>query len=146
MRPIAIVGMDCRFPGAADLAGYWDLLTRSGDGVGEVPQARWDARAFYSAEGAQGHANTTQGGFIADVDAFDNEFFTISPREAAVLDPQQRLLLQTAWRAIEDAGIAPQRLAGTNAGVFIGIMGNEWAQLSVTDYANLTAQAISGNG
>ncbi|HZP51614.1 type I polyketide synthase [Actinocrinis sp.] len=146
MRPIAIVGMDCRFPGAADLAGYWDLLTRSGDGVGEVPQQRWDARAFYSAEGAQGHANTTQGGFIADVDAFDNEFFTISPREAAVLDPQQRLLLQTAWRAIEDAGIAPQRLAGTNAGVFIGIMGNEWAQLSVTDYANLTAQAISGNG
>lgn len=146
MRPIAIVGMDCRFPGAADLAGYWDLLTRSGDGVGEVPQQRWDARAFYSAEGAQGHANTTQGGFIPDVDAFDNEFFTISPREAAVLDPQQRLLLQTAWRAIEDAGIAPQRLAGTNAGVFIGIMGNEWAQLSVTDYANLTAQAISGNG
>ncbi|HEU5356306.1 MAG TPA: beta-ketoacyl synthase N-terminal-like domain-containing protein, partial [Actinocrinis sp.] len=110
------------------------------------PQQRWDARAFYSAEGAQGHANTTQGGFIPDVDAFDNEFFTISPREAAVLDPQQRLLLQTAWRAVEDAGIAPQRLAGTNAGVFIGIMGNEWAQLSVTDYANLTAQAISGNG
>ncbi len=146
MRPIAVVGMDCRFPGAADLAGYWDLLTRSGDGVGEVPPQRWDAREFYSPDGAQGHANTKQGGFISDVDAFDNEFFTISPREAAVMDPQQRLLLQTAWRAVEDAGIAPQRLAGTNAAVFVGIMGNEWAQLSVTDYANLTAQAISGNG
>ncbi len=146
MRPIAIVGMDCRFPGAADLAGYWDLLTRSGDGIVEVPEARWDAGEFYSPEGAQGHANTKQGGFISDVDAFDNEFFTISPREAAVMDPQQRLLLQTAWRAIEDAGVAPQRLAGTNAGVFVGIMGNEWAQLSITDYANLTAQAISGNG
>ncbi|MGH6656712.1 MAG: type I polyketide synthase [Actinocrinis sp.] len=146
MRPIAIVGMDCRFPGAPDLAGYWDLLTRSGDGVAEVPRQRWDAREFYAPDGAQGHANTRQGGFIPDVDAFDNEFFTISPREAAVMDPQQRLLLQTAWRAVEDAGVAPQRLAGTNAAVFVGIMGNEWAQLSVTDYANLTAQAISGNG
>lgn len=146
MRPVAIVGMDCRFPGAADLNGYWDLLTRSGDGIVEVPEARWNAEEFYSAEGAQGHANTKRGGFISDVDAFDNEFFTISPREAAVMDPQQRLLLQTAWRAIEDAGVSPQRLAGTSAGVFIGIMGNEWAQLSITDYANLTAQAISGNG
>jgi acyl transferase domain-containing protein len=146
MKPVAVVGMDCRFPGAADLAGYWDLLSRSGDAVGMVPEQRWNAREFYAPDGAQGHSNTVQGGFIDDADVFDNEFFTISPREAAAMDPQQRLLLQTAWRAIEDAGIAPQRLAGTSASVFVGIMGNEWAQVSATDYANLTTQAISGNG
>ncbi len=146
MGPIAIVGMDCRFPGAADAPSFWDLLVRGGDAIDEVPEYRWNARDFYRADGERGFSNTTRGGFIADADAFDNEFFTISPREAAAMDPQQRLLLQTAWRAVEDAGIAPQRLAGTGAGVFIGIMGNEWAQLSTFDYARMTTQAVSGNG
>ncbi|MFG3255690.1 type I polyketide synthase [Streptomyces sp. NPDC048172] len=144
---VAIVGVDCRFPGAPDTGAYWDLLMRSGDGVGQVPGQRWDAREFHSEEaGAEGSSNTTEGGFMADPDAFDNEFFTISPREAAAMDPQQRLLLQSAWRAVEDAGTAPQTLAGSRTGVFVGIMGNEWAQLHLTDYARVTAQAGSGNG
>lgn len=146
MEPIAIVGIDCRFPGASDTGAYWDLLMRSADGVGEVPRQRWDAKDFHSAAGAEGHTNTTEGGFIADPDAFDNEFFTISPREAAAMDPQQRLLLQSAWRAVEDAGIPPRDLAGTRTGVFVGIMSSEWAQLHLTDYANVTAQVGSGNG
>ncbi|MEU6227061.1 beta-ketoacyl synthase N-terminal-like domain-containing protein [Streptomyces sp. NPDC047042] len=146
MSDIAIVGIDCRFPGAPDTAAYWDLLTRSGDGVGRVPGNRWDVGDFHTAEGGEGRSNTAEGGFIADPDAFDNEFFTVSPREAAAMDPQQRLLLQCAWRAVEDAGVAPGRLAGTSTGVFVGIMGNEWAQLHLTDYDRITAHVGSGNG
>ncbi|MFJ6569136.1 type I polyketide synthase [Streptomyces sp. NPDC091292] len=146
MEPVAIVGIDCRFPGAPDTGAYWDLLMRGADGVGEVPRQRWDAKEFHSEAGEEGHTNTTEGGFIADPDAFDNEFFTVSPREAAAMDPQQRLLLQSAWRAVEDAGTAPRSLAGTRTGVYVGIMGNEWAQLHLTDYANVTAQMGSGNG
>ncbi|OIJ96818.1 type I polyketide synthase [Streptomyces monashensis] len=146
MEPIAIVGIDCRFPGAPDAGAYWDLLMRSGDGVSSVPAERWAAADFHSPTPAEGRANTTQGGFIDDPDAFDNEFFTVSPREAAAMDPQQRLLLQCAWRAVEDAGMAPRRLAGTATGVFVGIMGNEWAQLHLTDYDRVTAQVGSGNG
>ncbi|GAA3910457.1 type I polyketide synthase [Streptomyces lacrimifluminis] len=146
MRPVAIVGIDCRFPGAPDPAAYWDMLMRSGDGVEKVPRQRWDARDFHSRTGAEGHSNTTEGGFISDPDAFDNDFFTVSPREAAAMDPQQRLLLQCAWRAVEDAGVAPHRLAGTDTGVFVGVMGNEWAHLHMTDYAKVTPQLGSGNG
>jgi acyl transferase domain-containing protein len=146
MGQVAIVGMDCRFPGAPDPAGYWDLLTRSGDGTCEVPRYRWDAGRYFSPDGGPGLSNTTRGGFIDDADAFDDDFFTVSPREAAAMDPQQRLLLQTAWRAVEDAGIAPRHLAGSNTGVFIGVMGNEWARLSAGDYATLTPQEVSGNG
>ncbi|MFD5753187.1 type I polyketide synthase [Streptomyces sp. NPDC127033] len=146
MEPVAIVGIDCRFPGAPDTGAYWDLLMRGADGVGQVPRQRWDAKEFHSEAGEAGHTNTTEGGFIADPDAFDNEFFTISPREAAAMDPQQRLLLQSAWRAVEDAGIAPRHLAATRTGVFVGVMGNEWAQLHLTDYPNVTAQAGTGNG
>ncbi|MEV5986221.1 beta-ketoacyl synthase N-terminal-like domain-containing protein [Streptomyces sp. NPDC052051] len=146
MEPIAIVGIDCRFPGAPDTGAYWDLLMRGADGVGEIPRQRWDAKEFYAQAGDAGHANTTEGGFIADPDAFDHEFFTVSPREAAAMDPQQRLLLQSAWRAVEDAGIAPRTLAATPTGVFVGIMGNEWAHLHLTDYGNVTPQTGSGNG
>ncbi|MFI2375383.1 beta-ketoacyl synthase N-terminal-like domain-containing protein [Streptomyces sp. NPDC018964] len=146
MRPVAIVGIDCRFPGAPDADAYWDMLMRSGDGVRKVPAGRWAAGDFHSPTGAEGHSNTTEGGFISDPDVFDNEFFTVSPREAAAMDPQQRLLLQCAWRAVEDAGVAPQRLAGTPTGVFVGVMGNEWAHLHMTDYARVTAQLGSGNG
>ncbi|MDR3080267.1 MAG: acyltransferase domain-containing protein [Streptomyces sp.] len=146
MDRIAIVGLDCRFPGAPDAGAYWDLLMRSGDGISPVPRQRWDAADFHSPTPAQGRANTTEGGFIDDPDAFDNEFFTVSPREAAAMDPQQRLLLQCAWRAVEDAGIPPKQLAGTATGVYVGIMGNEWAQLHLTDYDRVSAQVGSGNG
>lgn len=146
MGPVAVVGIDCRFPGAPDTAGFWEMLMRSGDGVGRVPPQRWAAADFHSADGAEGRTNTTEGGFIADPDVFDNEFFTVSPREAAAMDPQQRLLLHSAWRAVEDSGVAPHRLKGSGTGVFVGIMSNEWAQLHLTDYPRVTAQVGSGNG
>ena len=46
------------------------------------------------------------------------------------MDPQQRLLLETAWEAMEDAGIAPDRLAGTATAIFVGATGNDYALLA----------------
>ena len=72
------------------------------------------------------------GGFLDDVDRFDDEFFGISPREAVGIDPQQRLLLEVSWEALEDAGHAPERLFGSPAGVFIGIASIDYAVLQAT--------------
>ncbi|MGA4848559.1 type I polyketide synthase [Streptomyces sp. G5(2025)] len=146
MSDIAVVGLDGSFPGAAGPQAYWDLLMSGEDAIAEVPADRWDKSAFHDPHGAMGHTNTTAGGFIADADAFDHEFFNISPREAEAMDPQQRLLLQAGWRAFEDAGLDPRRQAGTRTGVFVGVMGNEWAQLHMTDYDRITAHLGSGNG
>ncbi|KAB1140656.1 acyltransferase domain-containing protein [Streptomyces luteolifulvus] len=155
-EPIAVVGLDCRFPGARDAQEYWSLLMDGRDGTERVPEQRWDADRYHAPPPASpqsthearppGRTNTVRGGFIADPDAFDPAFFGIAPREAAAMDPQQRLLLQCSWRAIEDATLAPQELAGTETGVFVGVMANEWAYLHLTDYDRITARYGSGNG
>jgi len=133
-EPIAIVGVDVRFPGGAESAeAFWDLLESGRDGVGPVPAERWDSDAYYdSNRRTPGKAYCREGGFIDGVDRFDAAFFGIPPREAASMDPQHRLLLETAWRALEHAGIAPDSLAETPAGVFIGICSNDYELLTLS--------------
>ncbi|MEU6540494.1 beta-ketoacyl synthase N-terminal-like domain-containing protein [Streptomyces sp. NPDC047000] len=132
---VAIVGLDCVFPGAQDAEAYWDLLMRGGDAVGPLPSDR----------GGPGFDDGVRGGFVDAVSVFDNDFFAIASREAAAMDPQQRLLLQCAWRALEDSGRAPSTLAGSDTGVFVGVMGSEWAQLHMGDYAHITPQLGVGS-
>lgn len=146
MTDIAVVGIDCRFPGAPDPTGLWQLLLDGGDGVAEVPSQRWDAAAHFDANGSAGTVNNKTGGFLSDADAFDHEFFGITPTEAKAMDPQQRLLLQTAWRALEDATLDPRAQAGSKTGVFVGVMANEWAHLHLRDVATITAASGVGNG
>ncbi|MFE0463357.1 type I polyketide synthase [Kitasatospora sp. NPDC058965] len=136
MPAVAIVGLDCAFPGAPDPEAYWDLLMRGADAVGPIPDQRWDPREVPG--GSRGAM--TAGGFLDAADVFDNAFFAIAPREAAAMDPQQRLLLQCAWRALEDSGRAPRSLAGQGVGVFVGMMGSEWAQLHLPDHTRVNAQ------
>ena len=123
----AIVGYAARFPGAADADEFWDVLREGRDAVSEVPADRWDADEFFDPEaGAPGKVVTRRAGFVDDVTAFDAPFFGMSTREARLLDPQHRLLLETAWRAVEHAGIAPTSLAGSNTGVFVGLATHDY--------------------
>ena len=66
------------------------------------------------------------GAFVDDIEPFDDSFFRISPVEAEWLDPQQQLMLETCWRALEDAGMDPDRLKGSRTGVYAGISNNDY--------------------
>ncbi|KUI43055.1 polyketide synthase [Mycobacterium sp. IS-1590] len=120
--PLAIVGIGCRLPGGVGSAeDYWQLLSDGIDATSEVPESRWNADRFHDANPKKvGKMVTRRGGFLDAIDQFDPQFFGISPREAHSIDPQQRLMLQTTWEALEDGGIRPDDLAGTDVGVFIG--------------------------
>jgi acyl transferase domain-containing protein/acyl carrier protein len=122
VKPIAIVGIGCRFPGADGPRAFWRLLADGVDAISEVPSDRWSLDDVYDDDpAAPGKMNTRFGGFLGNVDRFDAAFFGISPREAAHVDPQQRLLLEVAWEALEDAGAPADRLAGQSVGVFVGM-------------------------
>lgn len=129
-EPIAVVGIGCRLPGGVSNAeDFWTLLSDGASGVVKVPADRWDADAYYSADHTvPGTICNRVGGFLTSwkPDEFDAEFFSISPREAAGIDPQQRLLLEVAWEALENAGINPHSIRGTQTGVFIGLTTNDY--------------------
>ncbi len=133
-EPIAVVGIGCRFLGGANGPdAFWRVLAEGVDAVREVPKDRWDVDALYSPDPATpGRMTTRWGGFLDDVDQFEPSFFGISVREAAGMDPQQRLVLEVAFEALEDAGIAPERLAGTRTGVFVGSCFNDYYKLLAT--------------
>ncbi|OLP20309.1 hypothetical protein BST81_00800 [Leptolyngbya sp. 'hensonii'] len=146
-EPIAVIGLSCRFPGAANPAAFWQLLEEGVDAIREVPPDRWDIDAYYDPDpDAPGKIATRWGGFLDQIADFDPQLFDISPREALTMDPQQRLLLEVAWEALEDAGYAPDRLVGSATGVFIGIVGNDYAQLQLADNGITQIDTYYGSG
>ncbi len=133
---IAIIGIGCRFPGGInETDSFWKLLVEGREAVGEIPPDRFNIDRFFDDEpGVPGKSVAKRGGFLDNIDQFDPQFFGISPREAPYVDPQHRLLLETAWEAIEDAGIVLDLERGTDLGVFVGISHNDYQGIQGTPW------------
>lgn len=129
-EPIAVIGLGCRFPGASGPEAYWELLRDGVDAVAEITSDRWDIDEYYDPDpDMPGRMATRWAGLVDGIDRFDPQFFGISPREARAMDPQQRLLLEVAWHALEHAGIAPDSLAATSTGTYVGACNADYAQM-----------------
>ena len=147
-EPIAIIGMGIRFPGCgSDQEKFWQMIVEGRDAVTSVPPDRWDRDAFHASESpTPGKMNTQAGAFLDDVRRFDAAFFDITPREAVGMDPQQRIFLETAWHALEDAGLPKARIAGTDTGIFVGVHNHsaDYNALQFEDLAKLDAYSATG--
>jgi acyl transferase domain-containing protein len=114
---VAIIGLACRFPAAANPRDFWHLV-RDGLEVTQLP------------------------GNVAD---FDADFFNLSPREARAMDPRQRLALELAWELFEDAFIVPEMLRGEQVSIYLGAMTDDYAILTLREAAdNLDHHSFAG--
>jgi acyl transferase domain-containing protein/acyl carrier protein len=119
---IAIVGMAGRFPGAADIDGFWKNIR---DGVESI--TRYTDQALgergVRQELLSDPCYVKAAAPLDGQDLFDADFFGYAPREAELLDPQHRVFLECAWHALEHAGYDAQRHRGA-IGVYAGTGAN----------------------
>lgn len=144
---IAIVGLAFRFPGdLCDERSFWSALRDGRDLVTQVPADRWAVDTLQHPKRAEpGRSITFSAGVLSRIDEFDADFFGISPREAASLDPQQRLLLEMSWEAMENAGIKPSSLAGSDCAVYVGISSLDYGIRTLDDLSSMAAHSMTGN-
>lgn len=105
---IGVVGMACLFPGAASLSQYLE----------NIREGRVATKEHRSADGNLEYPDIPAKGVVEGKYEFDNGFFKISSREAALMDPQHRLALQVTWHAVEDAGLSSRDLTSQKVGIY----------------------------
>lgn len=120
MSRIAIIGMSCLFPGAANLRQYWDNICAGVDAITEVPESRWDSR-YYDPNGtAVDSFYCRRGGFVDQLADFDPLPFGIMPKLAEAAEPDQLLTLKIGYEALRDAGYDQRDFDRARTGVIIG--------------------------
>ncbi|KAL4230199.1 hypothetical protein ACF0H5_010584 [Mactra antiquata] len=141
---VAIIGIGCRVPGADNIEEFWRVLEKGENHVVDIPAERWNNEYYYSETGEAGKSFVKKAGLLKGHDEFDYEFFKISKGEAETIDPQQRLVLECAHMAFEDGGITRDRLNGSNTGVFVGAMNDDYKGLSNNDHDEETNYSATG--
>ncbi|PHM67147.1 SDR family NAD(P)-dependent oxidoreductase [Xenorhabdus sp. KJ12.1] len=125
---IAIIGMSGRLPQSENISELWMNLRQGRDCTSTIPTERWDVEKYLTNTPLNGRGSyTTQGAFIANPDAFDHEFFHLTPKESARIDPQERIMLEQVYRVILDSGYTRNQLAGSETGIYVGVMNGDYA-------------------
>ena len=121
---IAIIGMAARFPGAKDIAEFWENLRAGKETIHFFTDQELEEAGVTAAELDSPHY-VKAAPILDDIDLFDAAFFDYTPMEASFMDPQQRLLLECSWQALEHAGYTGER-ASDSVGVYAGIKMNTY--------------------
>ncbi len=102
---IAIIGMSCLLPKAADLRSYWQNILQRVDAIREVSDDRWCVEDFFDAKrGTPDKVYSKWGGFLDDAQ-FDPTVYGIPPASLKSIEPMQLLALEVARLALQDAGL-----------------------------------------
>ncbi|KAL4746464.1 hypothetical protein BDW72DRAFT_210414 [Aspergillus terricola var. indicus] len=146
-EPIAIIGYGLRFPGGCDTPSkLWSLISNPVDISSKPPPSRFDIDAFYHPVGNHsGTTNSTKAYWLGeDIAHFDASFFNIQAREADSMDPQQRMLLEVVFDALCAAGQPMEQLRGSDTGVYVGMMCDDWHQMLSRDWQTLPRYTATG--
>ncbi|KAM9969084.1 hypothetical protein ACTFIW_000167 [Dictyostelium discoideum] len=135
---VAVIGIGLRFPSGnlkesiSKPNQLFNELLNGLDGIVTTSE-RWSDNYYLNGEIVSKFAGLLP---LDEWKQFDPIFFAINPSNDNVnsIDPQQRLLLKCVWEALEDSGIDPISLRGTNTSTFIGS--------STIDYSHSIANRI----
>ncbi|KAL9087908.1 MAG: hypothetical protein Q9165_006470 [Trypethelium subeluteriae] len=138
---VAIIGMACRTAGGNNSPEkLWRFIMDRKDASGDNPSWRWEPWIHRDARNAKVIERTiSKGYFIEDLENFDAAFFGISPKEAEQMDPHQRLGLEVTWEALENAGLDPKSLSGSDTAVYLGVDSDDYSRLLLEDLPNIEA-------
>ncbi|KAI1322483.1 lovastatin nonaketide synthase [Xylariaceae sp. FL0255] len=135
--PLAIIGFSFEFPQeATSTESFWQMVCDGRNTSSEFPKDRFNIDGFYHPDEERPSSIPLRGGhFLKEsLDAFDAPFFSITPNEAACMDPQHRRMLETAYHALEDAGIPVTTCSGSNTSVYTGCFTNDYLSILHQDY------------
>ncbi|KAN0031558.1 hypothetical protein ACTFIV_005423 [Dictyostelium citrinum] len=142
-QDIAVIGIGCRLPGECNSPDiFFQKLTNKLDAIQTVPETRF-SKSFFDT----GLITSDKGGYLKDDEwkKFDSIFFSINPKETALLDPQQRVLLKCLWEAFEDANIKPESVRGSNTACFIGLTTTDYGKINGRSFPFLNSYWCHGN-
>ena len=142
MEGIAIIGLAGRFPGAGNVAVFWENLRHGVESISRFADAELDLPPLAAANAAA-QALVNARGVVADAASFDAAFFGVHAREAELMDPQQRVFLECAWEAMEHAGYDPGRCPGP-VGVWAGASLNSYLLYNLCADRDYIARLVCG--
>jgi acyl transferase domain-containing protein len=146
-RPLdaAIVGLACRFPGAADAPAFWDNMVAGREAIREVPPDRWDPAVFHDlGSTASDRVYCKRGGYLDAPITFDPVAHGVMPLAVAGGEPEQFLVLDAAYAALADAGMPGGPADGRRVEVVIG-RGNYFNRGNLTrlQHGRIVAQTLA---
>lgn len=154
-EPIAIIGLSCKFAGDANSTeGFWKMITEGRNAWSEPPLSRWNAKGAYHADKDKLSSTSVKGAHFLNEDpgCFDAAFFSYSGNLAAAVDPQYRMQLESAYEALENAGISLAQVAGSRTSCYTAVMTHDYHDGLMRDGDNLprflpvgTLAAVSAN-
>ncbi|OJJ97005.1 hypothetical protein ASPACDRAFT_63311 [Aspergillus aculeatus ATCC 16872] len=146
--PLAIIGLSFQFPGDATTQdAFWNMLAEGRCASSEFPADRMNIDGHHNPNRDKLHSVSCRGGHFLtrDLAAFDAPFFNISDTEAKAMDPQQRLALETVYRALENAGLPMNEVAGSKTSVMAGSFCNDYHAIQTKDTLNIPKTATMGS-
>jgi acyl transferase domain-containing protein/phosphopantetheinyl transferase len=120
-KAVAVVGMSCVFPKAANLKQYWANLVNAVDAVGSPPPGRWAGCSnFTRPADHEAFISCSRGGYLDFEVAIDPVAYGIPPHLIRHGDPDQFFTLHLIDHALRDARIAEDSPLRRRTDVIVG--------------------------
>ncbi len=138
---IAVVGMGCILPEAADPGSLWRLILDRRGAIGPMPAERLDPDLYHDPDRSAPDKSYSRIAGVVDDFGFDGDRFGYTPEKAARLSRSQQMVLQAAYQAVADAGLLDaedhlfQALRARTSVIVGSCLGNELSSALHLKYA-----------